>query len=424
MDRTEQQVKLQKVTDMLIELSKGNFEVRANLDDSDDIFNAVLSGLNMLAEEIKSNKNELHAQKTLLKNVLENICEVVYAVRLCGSDLNNIRCEFVSPRIHEFLGYTENEMYANTGYWFDAVHTEDLSKVTDAFHQLLSGNEVICEYRVQHRITGEYVWIEDRMAPGQNENDAVLVFCSARNVSARKAVLQNRDALIKELNDKYNELMQFNYIVSHNLRGPVASIMGAFNLITTSLDESEKNEAIEYIGQAVEKLDTLIRDLNVILSTKSKLNEKVETFSVAEVLADIEHLLDEQLKATHASIVVDITPKANSVHSIRGYIQSCLYNLISNSIKYHHPKNKPRINVKVWKEYQTTYFQVADNGIGIDMDKYDQRIFGLYQRFDTQTEGKGLGLHMTKIQIESLGGTVTVTSKPGKGSVFTLALPQ
>jgi signal transduction histidine kinase len=132
--------------------------------------------------------------------------------------------------------------------------------------------------------------------------------------------------------------------------------------------------------------------------------------------------LEQQLNQSQAFVCVDIDCEANQLTSIKSYVQSIIHNLISNAIKYKSPVRNPEISVKAWKDTEHTFIEVADNGMGIDLEQYGQQIFGLYKRFTTQSEGKGLGLHMTKAQVESLGGSISVESEADKGTTFRILL--
>jgi len=425
MNNGEQEQRLEKITKMLVELSRGNFSARAELGHDDDSFNVILSGLNMLAEELSYFKAQLDIKTALLENTLYNISEVIYAIRITGTDLQTIRHEFISQRVRDLLGYTTAEIYNDSSLWFNAIHPDDADIVYKTIKEMHHGAEATCEYRIRSRNTNGYVWIEDRMSPRRVNNGAETeIFCAARDVSQRRKLGEEREQLIRELSTRYNELTQFSYIVSHNLRSPVAGILGACEILHMDLDETERQMTYDLIIQAANKLDTLLKDLNAILSTRSKINELVETFSLTAMLHDLERLLSAEIAATNATLIFDVTPRADMLASIKSYIQSCLYNLLSNAIKYRRPDVAPKISVKIWKEYQTTYVEVADNGTGIDLGKHKNEIFGLYKRFNTHTEGKGLGLHMTKAQIESLGGNIVIDSAPGKGTTFLLHLPQ
>jgi signal transduction histidine kinase len=120
---------------------------------------------------------------------------------------------------------------------------------------------------------------------------------------------------------------------------------------------------------------------------------------------------------------VQIAPEAAEIFSIKSYIKSILYNLVNNAIKYRSSGKDPLIEIGISKANEQIEIRVQDNGIGIDLVKYGHDIFGLYKRFHPSFEGKGLGLNMTKVQVESLGGSIQIASQPGEGTLFTICLP-
>jgi PAS domain S-box-containing protein len=425
MDQADQKKKLDKAIEMLVELGRGNFEAQVEIDDEDDAFNIVLSGLNMLAEEFRHYRDQLESKTRLLEETLYHISEVVYAIHFDGREMDSIRFEFVSSRAMELVGFSPAELRDKASLWYRAIHPEDLHIVIETLEQLQSGAEATCEYRIKHNGTGEYVWLEDHMSSKENPGvQGVQVFCAARNVTLRKQVFKEREQLIRDLNIKYSEQMQFNYIVSHNLRSPVAGILGACELFQFPLTPQEQEETHGYIIQAAQNLDTLLKDLNKILSTKSQLHERFESFTISATIDNVRQLLEAQITEAAAELIVDIQPAGDEITSIKGYIQSILYNLISNAIKYRRENSSPTVWIDVWDENDRKFIRVRDNGIGIDLTKHGDEVFGLYRRFDNRFEGKGLGLHMTKAQVETLGGSIEVTSSAGDGTTFTIVLPR
>lgn len=229
---------------------------------------------------------------------------------------------------------------------------------------------------------------------------------------------------VVELNNRYNEMMQFNYIVSHNLRAPVANILGLFNILNLpNTSQEEKNKSIQYMHSSILKMDELIKDLSVILATRSSLNTKKELVSIPLLIQSISSTLENELKDSGSTLELQIEEDAKELLTVKSYVESILYNMISNSIKYKSRNAKPQIVVVAKKENDQLALTVSDNGIGIDLNRYKDQLFGLYKRFNTEVEGKGLGLHMIKTQVETLGGSVAVESELGKGTSFVITLP-
>src|SRR5690606_4952931 len=299
--------------------------------------------------------------------------------------------------------------------WLESIHPDDVEKVKEDNRRMFSSRKPTTRiYRTRHASTGEFVWLEDYVVPVADDNGLVKeLFGSVRDVTAQKATEEARETLIKELSNKYNELMQFNYIVSHNLRAPVAHIKGLSALLDTNMPQDELGRTFEYIQEAADSMDDLLKDLNVILSTRSMLNEKVEPFSLTQVINTVASNLQHEVEQSKAVIEVDIAPGADDIVSIKSYIQSTFYNLIANAIKYRDEERPLLIKINGHRINHRTVIVVTDNGLGIDLETNASRIFGLYSRFHPNHEGKGLGLYMTKTQIELLNGTIDVKSKVG-----------
>lgn len=166
----------------------------------------------------------------------------------------------------------------------------------------------------------------------------------------------------------------------------------------------------------------VIHDLNSILEAREMVDEKKETVYFNEILEGI------KISVYNTSISKKVKFKCSfdevdSIFTIRSYMYSVFYNLLSNSIKYRKPDLPLTIAVKSQRINDKIELRFKDNGKGIDLHKNASRLFGLYKRFDTTMEGKGMGLFMVKTQVEAVGGTITVKSRIGKGTEFIIQLP-
>lgn len=239
-----------------------------------------------------------------------------------------------------------------------------------------------------------------------------------------KAVTEEKTKLLDELSQKINEVTRFNYVISHNLRASIASIIGLSDIINIpSLSESEKLKIVDYIRDSSIKMDELVRDLGKVLDASSPLDLKREWVLCNTLIQNVIHLFESQIKKHDIDIKVNITDEAKEIFTIKSYLESIIYNLISNSIKYKSPNIKTEILIDIRKRNEEIVIAVSDNGIGIDLSRHGNHLFGLYKRFNLEVEGKGLGLLMTKTQVEALGGNISVESALGIGSIFTIILP-
>jgi signal transduction histidine kinase len=218
------------------------------------------------------------------------------------------------------------------------------------------------------------------------------------------------------------QLEQYGYIIAHNLRGPVARILGLSNLVTINYNPSRDGEIITQLHKSAEELDTVIHDLNVILDIKKGLQNSYEVLSLEDRIEKVKNALRDTIAETNSTIHVDFSATKNC-YCIPAYLDSIFYNLISNAIKYRAVDRLPVITIKSATIGTSIVLTIADNGTGIDLEKQKNKIFNLYQRFHTNIEGKGMGLFLVKTQIEALNGTIEIESQLNKGTTFKITLP-
>ncbi len=249
-----------------------------------------------------------------------------------------------------------------------------------------------------------------------------------------KALLTMKDNLKKSgdeltqtaenLIQRNKELEQFTYIISHNLRAPVANIKGLCQLLTLGADdEVESRELISSLGTSVQKLDNVIFDLNVIIDVKQQVHEQMEQVSFTQIIKEFKEMFHPYVRQGLAEFRCDFNAVDN-IQSLKSYVYSIFYNLISNSIKYKRPDEKLLLQITSFNKKDKIILHFKDNGKGIDLSQNGDKLFGLYRRFDTSVEGKGMGLYMVKTQIETLGGNIKVQSAVNTGTTFSIALPK
>jgi PAS domain S-box-containing protein len=244
-----------------------------------------------------------------------------------------------------------------------------------------------------------------------------------KNITEEKILGLERERITADLIQHNSHLEQFTYIVSHNLRAPVANIIGLTDILKEheDLDPPSKHEVVERLSQSIKNIDTVIKDLNSILQARRPVNEQKETIYFKDLCDDIITNSYNTIINENAQLKCSFD-EAGSVFSIRSYLYSIFYNLVSNSIKYRQTGVPPVISVSSHKIGDKIELRFKDNGKGIDLEKNGSQLFGLYKRFDTTAEGKGMGLFMVKTQVEALGGSIKVSSKPGKGTEFIIRL--
>jgi PAS domain S-box-containing protein len=244
-----------------------------------------------------------------------------------------------------------------------------------------------------------------------------------KNITGHKIAGLERERITADLIQQNKDLEQFTYIISHNLRAPVANIIG-LSYVADEKDGTlnEMREVLEKAAQSAKDIDTVIQDLNHILQTRKVVNEQKETVYFASLVNDIkvnmQHIIADE--NVYFECAFD---EADSIFTIRSFMYSIFYNIISNSIKYRRAGIVPLIHIEAHQHNDNIKLTFKDNGKGIDLDKNASSLFGLYKRFDTTMEGKGMGLFMVKTQVEALGGQIKVKSKLTQGTEIILEFP-
>jgi signal transduction histidine kinase len=219
-----------------------------------------------------------------------------------------------------------------------------------------------------------------------------------------------------ELIEHNNRLKQFSYIVSHNLRSPVARLLGLSSLLK-STDDQERSKILGLMTTSTQELDQIIRDINLILEIDKLNTQALNRLDIHDYLVRAIDLIRPDIEITGSEIEIQLNG-IPQVPFLGPYMESILYNLISNAIKYRDPERKLMIVIRGFEEQGFVKLEISDNGLGIDLQRFKQDLFKLYKRFHTHVEGKGLGLYLVKSQLQALGGKLEVKSKVGEGTTF------
>ncbi len=276
----------------------------------------------------------------------------------------------------------------------------------------------LLKFEKEFRIGDFYSCIGFSIYPIVENGEIIGLSCFGLDITRKKEEELQKEKITEDLLQRNKDLEQFSYMVSHNLRSPVANILGLAELLENeSTDESEKEFILEHLTGSVRKLDMVIKDLNYVLQVKNHVNERKDRIVFSELLQDVKLSIINLYSQDDAEIISDFSA-INEFYSLKSYWYSIFFNLISNSIKYSRPGVKPVIHITSAIQDGNLVLVFRDNGSGIDIAKAGSQIFGIYQRFHYNVEGKGLGLFMVKTQVETLGGKINVESEVGIGTTF------
>lgn len=372
-------------------------------------------------EVIKKQADDLVRQsEERLNQVLRSVKDFVWSAKYKAG---RFKVDLMSPAVLEILGFTREEYFEDTSLWVNTIAEEDRERVREIISHIAEKEYMEIEYCVRHPKTWKVKYVLSRFWISPTEEDDVYqVNGIVSDISDRKKHEEERSSLIKQLISQNNDLLQFSYIASHNLRGPVATLLGLINLIEREEEPADIKAISTHLMSSTRKLDEVILDLANILEIRELQSLPKELVSVNEIVGAVTKSLTAQIENYGTDIKVDVS-SLDSFFTIKSYLYSILYNLISNSIKFRSKNRKPVITISTFKTDREFGFQINDNGIGIDLDRYRNKLFNLYQRFHIHVDGKGLGLYLVRTQTIALGGEIVVESKPEEGTTFTITFP-
>ncbi|WP_161888103.1 PAS domain-containing sensor histidine kinase [Pontibacter russatus] len=291
-----------------------------------------------------------------------------------------------------------------------------------AMKRLFEENEPISLEIQNYRKSGEKFWFYMDISPIFNDEGRVSQYFAIQyDVTERKEAEKKMRRLSEDLTRHNRELHQFNYIVSHNLRAPVANIVGLVSLLEHM---DVKNESflkvLQKLRETSRNLGTVIKDLDEILSLRdSSTGGFDEEVCISSICGEVVRSLQDRIEEAAATVQADV-PEEACLRANRAYVYSIFHNLFSNSLKYRDPTRPLHISITYAAEGGQHLIQFRDNGKGIDLAKFGNDLFKLYGKIDKRAEGRGIGLYMVKAQVETLGGTIGIDSTPGVGTTFYL----
>lgn len=244
---------------------------------------------------------------------------------------------------------------------------------------------------------------------------ALLIHATIRALQISRKELKAKNRGLVETNKK---LDSFIYASSHDLKSPISNLEGLLQIFTirNEVKDPEQLSLLDKMKTSVDKLKLTIANIeNLIRLDRESTTDVVEN--------DFQELLDQILEENEMSFLTEpseITTdfQVKSIPYSKLALKSVMYNLVSNAIKYQSPKRKLHLKLSTYTQDGRVVLEVADNGLGIDMERHGDKLFVMFKRFHQHNTGSGLGLYAVKQMVEKNGGKITVESEVDKGTTF------
>ncbi|KAF2517275.1 PAS domain-containing sensor histidine kinase [Flavobacterium foetidum] len=369
-------------------------------------------------QDITKQKEEEQRLK-LLETVITQSKDSILITEANSVDRKIPKIVYVNPAFSQMSGYRSDEIIGKSTNIFKGPKSdsEELKKLLRAIK-----NEEECVIEtITYTKTQEEYWVRFSMIPIFNNEGVISHWISIqRDITDEKKLETEKEHLIRELTQNNKDLKQFSYITSHNLRAPLSNLIGLLNLIEDlPIENEELEEILAGFTKSTHLLNETINDLVKVIIIKDNPSMQKEEVSLQEVFENVFSQLSFQIEL-HKPIIKLKFDKVPKLITNKAYLESILLNLLTNSIKYKSENRKLKISIIAEQIDNKTILSFKDNGIGIDLERNRDKIFGLYQRFHNYPDSKGLGLYLVKSQVETMGGTIAIDSEVNKGTTFTI----
>ncbi len=374
--------------------------------------NALVSNFRDVSEKKKAQEQE-EFDRNNLNALINNTQDLQWSL-----DKNFRLITFNRPFYEAIKTVTGTKLYKGDDVFTAALSAEQKERFELLYKRAFAG-EIFSVVDVVEGPEGYAA--EVSFYPVYNGDEIIGTACHSRDVSQRIKQEKERDKMLFDLTRYTKNLEQFGYVVSHNLRAPVANIIGLTNLLNSSISKKDKAESQQHLMKAASQLDAIVIDLNKILEARALVGQIKEKVNLNDIINGLKDSLYDTLQSEAVSLHSNF--EVENLNSVKSYLFSIFYNLITNAIKYKQHNCNPVITIHSYMVNDKVHISFKDNGIGMDLKLYGNKVFGLYQRFHLDVSGKGMGLFMVKTQVEALDGTISLHSAPGKGTEFIVELP-
>ncbi|WP_395064557.1 PAS domain-containing protein [Flavobacterium sp.] len=327
---------------------------------------------------------------------------------------------FFSKESLEILHLNELDDITDNWQWDERIHPDDL---VDYLQNIESHKENRTPYFENTKRVlasdGSYKWILSigKVIERDLNGNSIRIIGTHSDVSSNKEkeieLLGNLDIIIEQ----NNRLLNFAHIVSHNLRSHTGNFKMLLNIFDETDDLISREECITYLKTTSNALSETIDHLKELVDIHSTIIHKKEHLNLNVYLKQTLEVLSKEVKDNKVTIVNKIGEK-DTIKFNPAYLESLFLNFTTNAIKYSHPERNPEISYTSFRENGKVVLLIKDNGLGINLEKHGEKLFGMYKTFHKNDNARGIGLFITKNQIESMGGSIEVESKVNVGTTF------
>lgn len=406
-------------------IAKTDFSEKAKVYSKDEI-GILAHSFNTMASELEQNINDRKRTEESLRIKTNQLAEAQEAAHI-GSwtwDLKSNKIEW-SDELFRIYGFKPQEFDCTYETYLKFIHPDDREELHKVIQQASADQQPFSHFHKLIRPDGSVHILSSKGTVTADANgNTIRMTGTGQNVTDIKLA---EEALVKakisaeesatSLKIKNMQLVDFCNIISHDLRSPLINISMLIDFIERTKDEQEQKKALAKIKPVVTRLTEVFNQLVESIQVKHDTEIKSDKIVLSDCIRQVLKGFESQVQSYEADIQISLED-APFIYYPQKYIDSIFTNLISNALKYKSPDRKPVITIKTQDVNGAVLLTIADNGLGIDLNLYKDKLFKIRQVFHEHPDAKGFGLFLTKTHIEAMGGRIWAESTPGIGTTF------
>ncbi len=387
--------------------------------------NKILSLNALLSDRLEKTDIELIATKERYGYLYNNAPDLMASI-----DIRTKRILDCNEQVANTLGYSKEELIGMPllGIYHKSCH----DKVLNTFDKFLKDGFVNDVRLMLEKRDGSKMNVTLNASAIKDEKGYITQTNSVwRDISdlvkTENKLKHFNEELEKRVNERTNELTaanneleDFTYMATHDLKAPIANVKGHFGIVKTELGITNNkivDDCFNWIDKSLDLAENKIHSIVRVAQLQFQDIDKAERIDVKSEIKEIINEMSLFISENRANITF-VNDDSFEMYFIKDNFKSIFFNLIHNSIKYRQPNMLPEITIKIDSKNPLLSISVSDNGIGFDMEKQESKLFGMFQRLHDHVEGDGMGLHLVKKIIDKSGGSIKVDSEINKGTTF------
>jgi two-component system CheB/CheR fusion protein len=373
---------------------------------------------NELEERVEKRTHELSVSEERFRLISHTTNDAIWDWTLMSNQL------WWNEGFKTMFSYTTEQIEPGIESWFKRIHPEDKDRVISSVNEAINSGQTLwsAEYRFL-KADGKYAFVFNRAQIMLNENKVPYrMLGSLIDLTDLKVAQEELRKTNENLLRINNDLDNFIYTASHDLKSPIANIEGLVSQLEEEIHPLNETVTLmlDLIKKSIDRFKQTIRDLTDITKIQKEIDIEVTEVNLEEVIEDVKISIRNMITETDATIEVSCT-QCPEIRFSKKNLHSIIYNLLSNAIKYRHPDRPLQIKIDVEKEEGYSVITVQDNGLGIEQHQLP-KLFTMFKRLHDHVEGTGVGLYIVHKIVDNAKGRITVESKPNQGSTFRVYL--